>query len=169
MLPKAEVSCSLVLHPARWLNEPQTPQGQLLNNFVSGSVGGFVGTVINTPYVAGRSLLRVEVLTQCYLPRLDLTSAPNLCGLRDNLNSSSFCRLSSLASRAQKKFLVLSRNTIGHTLRMFPDPEYLVLHHLTFTQTYNYFPRRGPSCAVQGFCTQGTKAGTRWRCVVARG
>lgn len=30
----------------RW----QTPQSQLFNNFVSGSVGGFVGTAINTPF-----------------------------------------------------------------------------------------------------------------------
>ena len=28
----------------------QTPQGQLFNNFVSGAVGGFVGTAINTPF-----------------------------------------------------------------------------------------------------------------------
>lgn len=28
----------------------QTPQGQLFNNFVSGSVGGFVGTALNTPF-----------------------------------------------------------------------------------------------------------------------
>jgi hypothetical protein len=33
------------------LNDLQTAQGQLLNNFVSGSIGGFVGTVLNTPYV----------------------------------------------------------------------------------------------------------------------
>ena len=28
----------------------QTPQSQLFNNFVSGAVGGFVGTAINTPF-----------------------------------------------------------------------------------------------------------------------
>ncbi len=40
----------------------QTPQGELLNNFVSGSVGGFVGTLLNTPYVVGHSPLRVAAL-----------------------------------------------------------------------------------------------------------
>ncbi|KAL4070217.1 mitochondrial carrier domain-containing protein [Scleroderma yunnanense] len=33
------------------LPKAETPQGQLFNNFISGSVGGFVGTVVNTPYV----------------------------------------------------------------------------------------------------------------------
>lgn len=42
----------LALHLDRHLNDRQTPQGQLLNNFISGSVGGFVGTVLNTPYVS---------------------------------------------------------------------------------------------------------------------
>ena len=35
----------------RQLNNVQTSQGQLLNNFISGSAGGLVGTVLNTPYV----------------------------------------------------------------------------------------------------------------------
>ncbi|KAI0061255.1 mitochondrial carrier [Artomyces pyxidatus] len=32
------------------LPKAESPQGQLLNNFISGSIGGFVGTVINTPF-----------------------------------------------------------------------------------------------------------------------
>ena len=33
------------------INDPfaQTPQAQLMNNFISGSIGGFVGTALNTP------------------------------------------------------------------------------------------------------------------------
>ncbi|KAH9974405.1 mitochondrial carrier domain-containing protein [Lactifluus volemus] len=33
------------------LPKADTQQGQFLNNFVSGTIGGFVGTAINTPYV----------------------------------------------------------------------------------------------------------------------
>jgi hypothetical protein len=43
--------CSLTRHLCRQLNDHQTPQGQNLNNFISGSAGGLVGTVLNTPYV----------------------------------------------------------------------------------------------------------------------
>ncbi|KAF8963290.1 mitochondrial carrier domain-containing protein [Flammula alnicola] len=31
------------------LPKPETPQSELLNNFVSGSIGGFAGTLLNTP------------------------------------------------------------------------------------------------------------------------
>ncbi|KAJ8075752.1 hypothetical protein PM082_021382 [Marasmius tenuissimus] len=33
------------------LPKAETPQSQLMNNFISGAVGGFAGTVLNTPYV----------------------------------------------------------------------------------------------------------------------
>ncbi|KIM53348.1 hypothetical protein SCLCIDRAFT_139207 [Scleroderma citrinum Foug A] len=40
------------IHQVRaMLPKAETPQGQLFNNFLSGAVGGFVGTVLNTPYV----------------------------------------------------------------------------------------------------------------------
>jgi len=32
------------------LPKPDSPQAQLMNNFVSGSIGGFAGTVLNTPF-----------------------------------------------------------------------------------------------------------------------
>jgi hypothetical protein len=51
MLPKAEVCPFPHLHLGRQLSDLQTPQGQLLNNFISGTAGGFLGTVVNTPYV----------------------------------------------------------------------------------------------------------------------
>ena len=51
MLPKAEVCYFIALYLNTQLSDLQTPQGQLLNNFISGSAGGFIGTVLNTPYV----------------------------------------------------------------------------------------------------------------------
>lgn len=36
---------------------PQTPQSELMNNFISGSVGGFIGTAINTPCVSSFQVL----------------------------------------------------------------------------------------------------------------
>ncbi|KAH9045978.1 mitochondrial carrier domain-containing protein [Lactarius hengduanensis] len=44
------------------LPKAETPQGELLNNFASGSVGGFVGTVINTPYVVKSRIQGAEKL-----------------------------------------------------------------------------------------------------------
>ncbi|KAI6024378.1 mitochondrial carrier [Pisolithus marmoratus] len=40
------------IHQVRaMMPQAETPQGQLFNNFISGAVGGFMGTVLNTPYV----------------------------------------------------------------------------------------------------------------------
>ena len=50
-------SATVLLHVDRQLNDLQTPQGQLLNNFISGAAGGFVGTILNTPYVRPFTLL----------------------------------------------------------------------------------------------------------------
>jgi hypothetical protein len=50
-------SATVLLHPDIQLNDLQTSQGQLLNNFISGAAGGFVGTVLNTPYVRPFTLL----------------------------------------------------------------------------------------------------------------
>ncbi|KDQ54677.1 hypothetical protein JAAARDRAFT_60626 [Jaapia argillacea MUCL 33604] len=33
------------------LPKAESPQAQLMNNFISGTVGGFIGTAVNTPYV----------------------------------------------------------------------------------------------------------------------
>ena len=48
---RRSVTVLLTRHQGRQLNDHQTPQGQLLNNFISGSAGGLVGTVLNTLYV----------------------------------------------------------------------------------------------------------------------
>jgi solute carrier family 25 2-oxodicarboxylate transporter 21 len=39
------------------LPKAETKQGQMLNNFISGTIGGFIGTAVNTPYVASLSCL----------------------------------------------------------------------------------------------------------------
>jgi solute carrier family 25 2-oxodicarboxylate transporter 21 len=39
------------------LPKAETKQGQMLNNFISGTIGGFIGTAVNTPYVAPLSCL----------------------------------------------------------------------------------------------------------------
>ena len=51
LLPKPDV-CAVLYCPKLDLNFIsflQSPQAQLMNNFVSGSIGGFAGTVLNTP------------------------------------------------------------------------------------------------------------------------
>jgi solute carrier family 25 2-oxodicarboxylate transporter 21 len=40
------------------LPKAETPQGQLMNNFISGSVGGFVGTALNTPFDVVKSRIQ---------------------------------------------------------------------------------------------------------------
>ena len=50
ILPKAEVLC---FHISSYIAKVdlgrQSQQSQLLSNFISGSLGGFAGTVLNTP------------------------------------------------------------------------------------------------------------------------
>jgi solute carrier family 25 2-oxodicarboxylate transporter 21 len=36
----------------------QTPQGKMFNNFVSGCVGGFIGTALNTPFDVVKSRIQ---------------------------------------------------------------------------------------------------------------
>ncbi|EJD04982.1 mitochondrial carrier [Fomitiporia mediterranea MF3/22] len=40
------------------LPKAETPQGTLLNNFVSGTVGGFIGTALNTPFDVVKSRIQ---------------------------------------------------------------------------------------------------------------
>ncbi|KZV91013.1 mitochondrial carrier [Exidia glandulosa HHB12029] len=40
------------------LPKAESPQAQLMNNFISGSIGGFVGTVINTPFDVVKSRIQ---------------------------------------------------------------------------------------------------------------
>jgi len=40
------------------LPKPDSPQAQLMNNFVSGAIGGFVGTALNTPFDVVKSRIQ---------------------------------------------------------------------------------------------------------------
>ncbi|CAA7263942.1 unnamed protein product [Cyclocybe aegerita] len=40
------------------LPKPETQQGELLNNFISGSIGGFAGTLVNTPFDVVKSRIQ---------------------------------------------------------------------------------------------------------------
>lgn len=51
LLPKAEVRHLPMPSLASVQCNAQNQQSELLNNFISGSVGGFAGTALNTPYV----------------------------------------------------------------------------------------------------------------------
>ncbi|KAH9984844.1 mitochondrial carrier domain-containing protein [Russula vinacea] len=55
------------------LPKAETPQGQLLNNFVSGSVGGFVGTVLNTPFDVVKSRIQGAEKLPGVIPKYNWT------------------------------------------------------------------------------------------------
>jgi len=47
------------IHQAKTLlRKPDSPQAQLMNNFVSGAIGGFVGTALNTPFDVVKSRIQ---------------------------------------------------------------------------------------------------------------
>ena len=74
------------------------------NNLLSGAVGGFVGTVLNTPSVPIPSSPALYLLT-------DLASGP-IFAFR-----SLALMLSSRESKAQQEFPEFLSSTTGHTLR----------------------------------------------------
>ncbi|OJA20269.1 hypothetical protein AZE42_04304 [Rhizopogon vesiculosus] len=51
----------------------QTEQGQLFNNFVSGSVGGFVGTLVNTPFDVVKSRIQGTSKVPGVVPKYNWT------------------------------------------------------------------------------------------------
>ncbi|KAL0952871.1 hypothetical protein HGRIS_007090 [Hohenbuehelia grisea] len=55
------------------LPKAETPQGTLLNNFVSGSIGGFIGTLINTPFDVVKSRIQGTVQTPGVVPKYNWT------------------------------------------------------------------------------------------------
>lgn len=62
------------IHQVRSMLTPaETQQGQLFNNFVSGSVGGFVGTVINTPFDVVKSRIQGTVKVPGVAPKYNWT------------------------------------------------------------------------------------------------
>ncbi|EIW74824.1 mitochondrial carrier [Coniophora puteana RWD-64-598 SS2] len=51
----------------------ETPQAQLLNNFISGSVGGFVGTLVNTPFDVVKSRIQGASKVPGVVPKYNWT------------------------------------------------------------------------------------------------
>ncbi|KAG2361181.1 mitochondrial carrier [Suillus spraguei] len=62
------------IHQVRSMLTPaETQQGQLFNNFVSGSVGGFVGTLINTPFDVVKSRIQGTAKVPGVVPKYNWT------------------------------------------------------------------------------------------------
>lgn len=62
------------IHQVRaMMPKAETPQGQLFNNFVSGSVGGFVGTVLNTPFDVVKSRIQGASKVPGVIPKYNWT------------------------------------------------------------------------------------------------
>ncbi|KAI6117169.1 mitochondrial carrier [Pisolithus croceorrhizus] len=62
------------IHQVRaMIPKAETPQGQLFNNFISGSVGGFVGTVLNTPFDVVKSRIQGASKVPGVVPKYNWT------------------------------------------------------------------------------------------------
>jgi len=55
------------------LPKADSPQAQLLNNFISGSVGGFVGTALNTPFDVVKSRIQGATKSPGVVPKYNWT------------------------------------------------------------------------------------------------
>jgi len=63
--------------------KPETPQAQLFNNFVSGSVGGFVGTLVNTPFDVVKSRIQGASKVPGVVPKYNWTYPALLTVMRE--------------------------------------------------------------------------------------
>jgi len=61
----------------------ESPQGQLFNNFVSGTVGGFVGTAINTPFDVVKSRIQGASQVPGVVPKYNWTYPALLTIMRE--------------------------------------------------------------------------------------
>jgi len=63
------------IHQVRsMLPKAENPQSQLLNNFISGAVGGFIGTALNTPFDVVKSRIQGAAKAPGVIPKyLDLS------------------------------------------------------------------------------------------------
>jgi len=61
----------------------ETPQAQLFNNFVSGTVGGFVGTAINTPFDVVKSRIQGATKAPGVVPKYNWTYPALLTIMRE--------------------------------------------------------------------------------------
>lgn len=55
------------------LPKPDTPQAQLMNNFISGSIGGFIGTAMNTPFDVVKSRIQGSTKIPGVVPKYNWT------------------------------------------------------------------------------------------------
>lgn len=55
------------------LPKAETQQGQLLNNFISGSIGGFAGTALNTPFDVVKSRIQGATKVPGVAPKYNWT------------------------------------------------------------------------------------------------
>ncbi|KAG6910449.1 hypothetical protein DXG01_010374 [Tephrocybe rancida] len=55
------------------LPKPETQQAQLMNNFISGAVGGFAGTVLNTPFDVVKSRIQGTTRIPGVVPKYNWT------------------------------------------------------------------------------------------------
>ncbi|KAK1231112.1 hypothetical protein PQX77_005782 [Marasmius sp. AFHP31] len=55
------------------LPKAETPQSQLMNNFISGAVGGFAGTVLNTPFDVVKSRIQGTIHVPGVKPKYNWT------------------------------------------------------------------------------------------------
>ncbi|KAF8127702.1 mitochondrial carrier [Boletus edulis] len=65
------------------MKKADTPQGQLFNNFVSGSVGGFVGTALNTPFDVVKSRIQGATKAPGTVPKYNWTYPALLTIMRE--------------------------------------------------------------------------------------
>lgn len=72
------------IHQVRaMLPKAETPQGQLFNNFLSGAVGGFVGTVLNTPFDVVKSRIQGASKVPGVVPKYNWTYPALLTIMRE--------------------------------------------------------------------------------------
>ncbi|KAF8624300.1 hypothetical protein AX15_005932 [Amanita polypyramis BW_CC] len=62
-----------IFHVRGMLPKAETQQGQLLNNFISGSIGGFAGTALNTPFDVVKSRIQGATRTPGVAPKYNWT------------------------------------------------------------------------------------------------
>lgn len=63
-----------VIHGVREaLPKAETPQGNLMRNFVAGSIGGTVGTILNTPFDVVKTRIQNQVIIPGQLPKYNWT------------------------------------------------------------------------------------------------
>ncbi|KAG6831371.1 hypothetical protein H0H87_005301 [Tephrocybe sp. NHM501043] len=55
------------------LPKPETQQAQLMNNFISGAIGGFAGTVLNTPFDVVKSRIQGTTRVPGVVPKYNWT------------------------------------------------------------------------------------------------